>query len=97
MRYLRPCLLLFLCTSPLAAGQFLELSGGNAHISGAGGLDGSNVGVSLWFTHRISLGFDYDDTYDISYSVFELTQTGTIVTKSHPPNFLVGRGSISTA
>ena len=91
MRYRRLCLLLLLVTPLLAAGQFLELNGGYAHISGDGGLDGFNVGASVWLSHRVSVGFDYDDTWDNSHlGVFELTQTGTIITKNHLQDFLVG-------
>ncbi len=91
MRNLRLCLLFLLITPLFAMGQFLELNGGYAHASGDSGLDGYNVGASAWLSRRVSVGFDYDDTYDNSHlGAFELTQTGTIITKSHLQNFLVG-------
>jgi outer membrane protein OmpA-like peptidoglycan-associated protein len=75
----------------LASAQGLELSGGYAHITGDNGLDGLHVGVAGWFTPRISLAFDYDSAWDTSHlGVFELTQTGVIVTKSHLQDFLGG-------
>ena len=91
MRYLRICLMLLLGTPLLAGAQRLELNGGYTHISGDGGLDGFNVGAAFWLSHRVSIGFEYDDAYDTSHlGVFELTQTGTIITKSHLQDFLVG-------
>jgi outer membrane protein OmpA-like peptidoglycan-associated protein len=75
----------------LASAQGLELSGGFAHISGDNGLDGLNAGVAGWFSPRISLAFDYDSAWNNSHlGVFELTQTGVIVTKSHLQDFLGG-------
>ena len=42
-------------------------------------------------TNRVSLAFDYDSAWDTSHlGVFELTQTGLIVTKSHLQDFLGG-------
>jgi len=71
--------------------QKADVNGGYTHISGDGGLDGFNVGASVWFSRRLSMGFDYDSGWDTSHlGVFELTQTGVIVTKSHLQNFLVG-------
>jgi outer membrane protein OmpA-like peptidoglycan-associated protein/opacity protein-like surface antigen len=91
MRHLRLCLLFLLITPLFAMGQFLELNGGYVHASGDSGLDGYNVGASAWLSRRVSVGFDYDDTYDNTHlGAFELTQTGTIITKSHLQNFLVG-------
>jgi outer membrane protein OmpA-like peptidoglycan-associated protein len=75
----------------LASAQGLELSGGFAHISGDNGLDGLNAGVAGWFSPRVSLAFDYDSAWNNSHlGVFELTQTGVIVTKSHLQDFLGG-------
>jgi len=83
--------LLLLTFALVASAQSVEFSGGYAHISGDGGVDGFNVGAGAWFTHRISLAFDYDSAWDTSHlGVFELTQTGLIVTKSHLQDFLVG-------
>jgi len=88
-------LLLFfalLFASPLlASAQNLELSGGYAHISGDGGLDGFNVGAGWWLWDRVSFAFDYDSAWDTSHlGPFELTQTGVIVSKNHLQDFLVG-------
>jgi outer membrane protein OmpA-like peptidoglycan-associated protein len=84
--------LLFLLASPLlASAQNLEVSGGYAHISGDGGLDGFNIGAAAWFTRRVALAFDYDSAWDTSHlGVFELTQTGLFVTKNHLQDFLGG-------
>ena len=91
MKNLYVFLLLLLAFPLLASAQSLELSGGYAHISGDGGLDGFNVGAAAWVTHRVSLAFDYDSAWDTSHlGAFELTQTGVIVTKSHLQDFLVG-------
>ena len=91
MKNLCVFLLLLLAFPLLASAQSLEVSGGYAHISGDGGLDGFNVGAAMWVTHRVSLAFDYDSAWDTSHlGAFELTQTGLIVTKSHLQDFLVG-------
>jgi len=83
--------LLLLASPLLASAQGVELSGGYAHISGDGGLDGLNVGAAVWFKQRVSMAVDYDSAWDNSHlGAFELTQTGLIVTKSHLQNFLVG-------
>jgi hypothetical protein len=76
-------LLLLLAFPLLASAQSLEVSGGYAHISGDGGVDGFNVGAAAWVSRRVSLAFDYDSAWDNSHlGAFELTQTGLIVTKS---------------
>ena len=81
-------LLAFLLPS---SAQKLEVGGGYAHISGDGGVDGLNLGAAAWVTHRVSLAFDYDSTWDNSHlGAFELTQTGVVISKSHLQNFLVG-------
>ena len=68
-----------------------ELSGGYAHVSGDGGLDGYNVGGAIWLTRRFSVALDYDSGWDTSHlGAFELTSTGLIVTKSHLDNLLIG-------
>jgi len=75
----------------LVSAQNFEVNGGWAHISGDGGLDGFNVGAAVWFTPRVSIAADYDDTWDSSHlGVFELTQTGTIISKTHLQDGLVG-------
>jgi outer membrane protein OmpA-like peptidoglycan-associated protein len=83
--------LLLLASPLLAFAQGVELSGGYAHISGDGGLDGLNVGAAVWFKQRVSMAVDYDSAWDNSHlGAFELTSSGLIVTKSHLQNFLVG-------
>ena len=91
MKRLYVFFLLLLASPLLASAQGVELSGGYAHISGDGGLDGLNVGAAVWFKQRVSMAVDYDSAWDNSHlGAFELTQTGLIVTKSHLQNFLVG-------
>lgn len=75
----------------VASAQSMEFSGGYTHISGDGGLDGFKVGAAAWFTQRVSVALDYDTAWDTSHlGVFELTQTGLVVSKSHLQNYLVG-------
>ena len=84
-------LLLLLAFPLLASAQNLEVSGGYAHISGDGGVDGFNIGAAAWVTRRVALAFDYDSAWDTSHlGAFELTQTGVIVTKSHLQDFIGG-------
>ena len=91
MKNLRMFLLLLLASPLLVSAQSLEVGGGYAHISGDGGLDGFNIGAAAWVTHRIALAVDYDSGWDNSHlGAFELTQTGTIITKSHMQDFLGG-------
>jgi outer membrane protein OmpA-like peptidoglycan-associated protein len=91
MKKLCMFLLLLLAFPLLASAQNLELSGGYAHISGDGGLDGFNVGAAAWFTHRISIGADYETGWDTSHlGAFELTSTGIIISKSHLQDFVIG-------
>ncbi len=91
MRNLCLFLLLLVVFASLASAQSVEVSGGYTHISGDGGLDGLNVGAAVWLTQRVSMAADYDTVWDTSHlGVFELTQTGLIVTKSHLQDFLVG-------
>lgn len=74
-----------------ASAQNLEFGTGFAHISGDQGLDGFNLGAAIFFTHRISMAFDYDSGWDSSHlGTFELTQAGTVITKSHLQNYLAG-------
>jgi outer membrane protein OmpA-like peptidoglycan-associated protein len=83
--------LLLLAAPSLASAQGLELSGGFAHISGDNGLDGFTAGAAFWVYPRVSLAFDYDNAWDTSHlGVFELAQTGVIVTKSQLRDFLGG-------
>jgi hypothetical protein len=86
------CLLVSLLTLSLSASaQKVELSGGFAHISGDQGLDGFNVGASAWFSRRVSIAADYDSGWDTSrIGVFELTQTGLVVAKSHIQDLMFG-------
>jgi hypothetical protein len=92
IKYLLYCLMLSLVAFSLSASaQNLELNGGYAHVSGDQGLDGFNVGAAAWFTPRISIAADYDRVVDTSrIGIFELTQTGLIVSRSTLQNFLVG-------
>lgn len=86
------CLLLVLFVLSVdAPAQNVELSGGWAHISGDGGLDGYNVGVAAWFAPKASIAFDFDRAWDNSrLGVFELTSTGLLISKSRIQNFLAG-------
>jgi len=60
--------LALLFASPLlASAQNLELSGGYAHISGDGGLDGFNIGAGWWLWDSVSVAFDYDSAWDTSH------------------------------
>jgi hypothetical protein len=92
MKYLLYCLMLSLLGCSLSSSaQEVEVSGGYAHVSGDQGLDGFNVGAAAWFTPRISIAADYDRVVDTSrIGIFELTQTGLIVSRSTLQNFLVG-------
>lgn len=86
------CLVAALLTfSVHASAQNMYLSGGYAHISGNGGLDGYNVGAEGVLNHRIALAFDYDRGFDNNaLGVFALTPIGTIATHNRMQNFLVG-------
>jgi hypothetical protein len=69
----------------------LELSGGWVHSTGNSGLDGFNLGASLWFNKRVSIAFDYDHAGDTStLGNFGLTSAGLISVKSHMQNWLIG-------
>ena len=84
-------LLLLLAFPLLASAQNVELNGGYAHISGDGGLDGFNIGAAAWFTHRVSIGAEYESGWDSSHlGVFELTSSGTVISKSHLQDFVIG-------
>jgi outer membrane protein OmpA-like peptidoglycan-associated protein len=91
MKHLFVILMLLLASSLLASAQNVELNGGYAHISGDGGMDGFNVGAAVWLTPRISIGAEYDGVWDTSHiGTFELTSTGTIISKSHLQDFVIG-------
>jgi hypothetical protein len=84
-------LLSLVALSLSASAQTVEVNGGYAHVSGDQGLDGFNIGIAAWFTPRISVAADYDRVVDTSrIGIFELTQTGLIVSRSTLQNFLVG-------
>lgn len=69
----------------------LELTGGWAHVSGNNGLDGFNGGASVWFTKRVSLGFDYDHVTDTNaLTAFALAGAGAITVDSRLQDWLVG-------
>src|SRR5690348_12829882 len=77
--------------SVMASAQTVEFNTAYAHVSGDGGLDGLNLGTAWWPTHRLSIAFDYDSGWDNSHlGLFSLTQAGTIVSKNHLQNFLIG-------
>ena len=42
--------------------QSLVLGGVWAHVSGYSGTNGFNVGADWWFTKRVTLAADYDET-----------------------------------
>ena len=72
-------------------GQGLELNGGWAHVTGNFGTDGFNVGAAWFFTPKVSLAADYDDTWDsTTLSTFVFTQVGAIAIHSHLQNLLFG-------
>ncbi len=71
--------------------QDLELSGGYAHVTQNFGTDGFDVGAAWWFTSKITVGANYDSTWDTSQiGVFEITNVGLLVSKAHLQSFLVG-------
>jgi hypothetical protein len=68
-----------------------EVSGGWAYSTGDFGLSGFNVGGALWFTNRISVGFDFDRVdNNKSLPIFALTNSGIFVTKSTLYDYLAG-------
>ncbi len=84
-------LLSVLAFSSSTSAQNVEFSGGYAHITGDQGLDGFNVGAAAWFTRNVSIAADYDSGWDNTrIGIFELTQTGLVVAKSHLQDFLFG-------
>ena len=69
----------------------LELSGGWIHSTGNNGLDGFNLGASLWFNRRVSIAFNYDHAGDTStLGNFGLTSAGLVTINSHLQNWLIG-------
>jgi hypothetical protein len=69
----------------------LELSGGWVHSTGNNGLDGFNLGASLWFNRRVSIAFSYDHAGDTStLGNFGLTSAGLVTINSHLQNWLIG-------
>ncbi len=71
--------------------QDLELSGGWAHITQNFGTDGFDAGAAWWFTPKIILAANYDDTWDTSQiGVFQITNVGLLVSKTHLQSFLIG-------
>lgn len=89
-----PFLMMVVATSMLshtARGQGLEVSGGWAHLTGDFGTDGFNVGGAWWFTHRVTIAADYENSWDTtSLSTFAFTQTGPFAVKSHLQSFVIG-------
>ena len=76
---------------PRASAQNLEFSGGWAHSTGDGGLDGFDGGVAAMFTSRVGIGLNFDEMWDTSkIGAFELTSIGQTTAKNHLQNFLVG-------
>ena len=91
MKNLRIFPLLLLAFPLLVSAQKLEVGGGYTHTSGDGGLDGFNIGAAAWITNRVALAVDYDTGWDTSHlGVFELTQSGAVISKSHLQNFIGG-------
>jgi len=77
-------------TGGLSKGN-LEFSGGWIHSTGDNGLDGFNLGAAIWFTRRVSVGFEYDHAGDTStIGAFQLKSVGLVTVKSHLQNWLVG-------
>jgi hypothetical protein len=68
-----------------------EIAGGYAHISGDEGLDGFNVGGSVFLAPKISLGFNYDGVYDTTIlGTFALTNVGLTTSNSHLQDYMAG-------
>jgi hypothetical protein len=71
--------------------QDLELSGGWAHVTQNFGTDGFDAGAAWWFTPKIILAANYDDSWDTSQiGVFQITNVGLLVSKTHLQSFLAG-------
>jgi Outer membrane protein beta-barrel domain len=68
-----------------------EIAGGYAHISGDEGMDGFNVGASVFLGSNISLGFNYDGVYDTTVlGSFALTNVGLTTSNSHLQDYMAG-------
>jgi hypothetical protein len=71
--------------------QGLELSGGWVHVTQNFGTDGFDAGAAWWFTPKIILAANYDDTWDTTQiGVFQITNVGLLVSKTHLQSFLIG-------
>jgi long-subunit fatty acid transport protein len=71
--------------------QDLELSGGYTHVTQNFGTDGFDVGAAWWFTPKITIGANYDSTWDTSQiGVFQITNVGLLVSKAHLQSALIG-------
>ena len=95
MKYATAFLLFLALALPThMSAQFIknaELSGGWAYSTGDFGLSGFNAGGALWFTNRISIGFDFDRVgNNKSLPIFALTNVGVFATKSTLYNYLIG-------
>ena len=75
----------------IISAQDLELSGGWAHVTQNFGTDGFAVGAAWWFTPKIILAANYDDSWDTSQiGVFQITNVGLLVSKTHFQSALIG-------
>jgi opacity protein-like surface antigen len=84
-------LLATLMPSQVAYGQGLELNTGWAHISGNNGTDGYAVGGAWWFTDRVTLALNFDQSWDTSpLTNFAITNFGAVVTKARLENLMIG-------
>jgi long-subunit fatty acid transport protein len=71
--------------------QDLELSGGYAHVTQNFGTNGFDAGAAWWFTPKITIGANYDSTWNTSQiGVFQITSVGLLVSKTHLQSFLIG-------
>jgi len=91
-------LLATLMPSHVAYGQGLELNTGWAYVTGNNGTDGFAVGGAWWFTKRVTLGVNYDDSWDTSpLTSFNVSSLGLVVTKSHLQDLMIGPRIFFTA
>jgi opacity protein-like surface antigen len=82
-----------LCMYParLVAQDHLEISGGYVHSSGDQGLNGYNVGLGWWFSHRIEILAQYENLWNTStLGLFQLTVGGQVSAHSFLQNGLIG-------
>ena len=93
-RLLAAVVLLLILAVPsraVAQGHGLEVSGGWAHVTQNFGTDGYNLGAAWWFSKNVTMGGEWDNTWDTStIGNFAFTQIGAITVKSHLQNFLFG-------